>query len=163
MRGQGMNRQHGRGRASAGRRIASALVCGCSRCGYMQAHTPGVPCREAICPHCGVPLLKMDATGQVVTQNREFQKGNIQNSSFSGAGNNAKSELRNEERATGESNQSQAEIPVIDTSKCTGCGTCVDVCRRDAIKLVNGVVQIIPELCINCRLCVRKCPEGAIQ
>lgn len=163
MRGQGMGRQRGRGRASAGRKIADTLVCGCTQCGYTQAHTPGVPCRDTICPHCGVPLVKMDAAGQEVTQNRKFQKGDMRNSSFSGAARNAKTEPRNEERNTFGAKQPQPEIPLIDTTKCTGCGTCVDACRRDAIKLVNGVAQIIPELCINCGLCVRKCPEGAIS
>ncbi len=162
MRGQGMGRQRGRGRASVGRRMADTLVCGCTRCGYTQAHTPGVPCRETICPHCGVPLLKMDAAGKVV-QSPESQNSKTRNNAFSGAANNAKSEPLNNERATGESKQPQPEIPLIDTSKCTGCGTCVDVCRRDAIKLVGGIAQIIPELCINCGLCARKCPEEAIS
>jgi NAD-dependent dihydropyrimidine dehydrogenase PreA subunit len=163
MRGKGMGKQRGRCRASAGRKVADTLLCGCTQCGYTQVHEPGVPCRETICPHCGVPLLKMDTAGQIITQNLEYQKGNIRNSTYSGATNNAKRELRNNERATGESKQQQAELPIVDTSKCTGCGTCVDACRRDAIKLVNGVAQIIPELCINCGLCVRKCPEGAIS
>lgn len=163
MRGQGMGRQRGRGRASAGRKIADTLVCGCTQCVYTQAHTPGVPCRDTICPHCGVPLVKMDVAGQAIAKNRESYQGNIQNAFSSGTGSNKKSEPRNEERNTFGAKQPQPEIPLIDTTKCTGCGTCVDACRRDAIKLVNGVAQIIPELCINCGLCVRKCPEGAIS
>jgi ferredoxin len=105
----------------------------------------------------------MDVAGQAMAQNRESHQGNIQNAFSSGTGNNKKSEPLNEERNTFGAKQPQPEIPLIDTSKCTGCGTCVDACRRDAIKLVNGVAQIIPELCINCGLCVRKCPEGAIS
>jgi ferredoxin len=104
----------------------------------------------------------MDAAGKVV-QSPESQNSKTRNNAFSGAANNAKSEPLNNERATGESKQPQPEIPLIDTSKCTGCGTCVDVCRRDAIKLVGGIAQIIPELCINCGLCARKCPEEAIS
>jgi ferredoxin len=61
-----------------------------------------------------------------------------------------------------ESTQNVFAIPVVDAQKCTGCGICVDACKRGAISLVNGIAHIAPELCINCRLCVRKCPVGAI-
>lgn len=162
MRGQGMKRQHGRGRALAGRRQSKVLVCGCSQCGYEQAHLSGVPCREVICPYCGVPLVKIDAAGQII-QNPVNQKNKMGISTFSGAANKVKKETPNNERPTGESKQQQPEIPLVDSEKCTACGRCVDLCPRDAIELVNGVAHIIPELCINCRLCVRKCPEGALE
>ena len=36
-----------------------------------------------------------------------------------------------------------AEMPIIDPEKCNGCGLCVNVCRNNALILVNNVITII--------------------
>ncbi|AIY89326.1 4Fe-4S binding protein [Geoglobus acetivorans] len=53
---------------------------------------------------------------------------------------------------------------VIDGSKCTGCGTCVDVCseKGGAIFLNGSVAQVNEDLCMECGACVRVCPSNAI-
>ena len=58
----------------------------------------------------------------------------------------------------------------VNWEKCTGCGTCVDVCPVGVFELQN-----IPEYpdtqkskpvnadeCIQCMACVTQCPEEAI-
>ena len=50
---------------------------------------------------------------------------------------------------------------IVDVEKCTGCGSCEDVCPCDAIT-VNDVASVDPE---EYRLgsCVDECPEEAIE
>lgn len=50
----------------------------------------------------------------------------------------------------------------VDEERCTGCGTCVDVCPVGAIHLVDGVATIAQEKCIECEACLSACPETAI-
>ncbi len=50
----------------------------------------------------------------------------------------------------------------ITENKCTGCGTCLDVCPTEAIKMQNGHAVITFD-CIDCGACPRVCPEGAIK
>lgn len=33
-------------------------VCICLHCGYEQPHISGIPCRTAVCPHCGKLLIR---------------------------------------------------------------------------------------------------------
>ena len=49
---------------------------------------------------------------------------------------------------------------VIKADKCTGCGTCRDFCRFDAIS-DNYVVD--PTACEGCGVCVHFCPEKAVD
>lgn len=54
------------------------------------------------------------------------------------------------------------------TTKCTGCGKCVHVCRIGCLKIVdNGFcrfVNVVDEnLCIGCGLCEQICPKKAIK
>lgn len=51
---------------------------------------------------------------------------------------------------------------VIFTEKCTGCGTCTDVCPTEAIIIQDGKAEITMD-CVDCGACVRVCPEGAIK
>ena len=52
---------------------------------------------------------------------------------------------------------------VIDPAACTGCGTCADMCRFDAIRSGDdGVHAVEPLRCEGCKVCVEFCPEGAI-
>jgi len=51
----------------------------------------------------------------------------------------------------------------IDPEKCTGCGSCVDICPTEAIKLNDdGKAEVDPEKCGDCGACVDECPSEAI-
>jgi electron transfer flavoprotein alpha subunit len=50
----------------------------------------------------------------------------------------------------------------VTENKCTGCGTCLDVCPTEAIKMIDGRAKITMD-CIDCGACPRVCPEGAIK
>ncbi len=49
----------------------------------------------------------------------------------------------------------------IDIEKCTGCGTCVNVCPFAAI-IIKEDKAFITEACTLCGACVESCPENAI-
>ena len=51
----------------------------------------------------------------------------------------------------------------IDEEKCTGCGTCEEVCPVEAIKVTDSKAKIDAEACIECGACVDACPEGALS
>jgi ferredoxin len=55
-------------------------------------------------------------------------------------------------------------LSVIDQDACIGCGTCVERCPTDAIKLDdNGKAERDENSCFGCGVCVRFCPEEAIS
>nr|WP_322740395.1 4Fe-4S binding protein [Aeromonas salmonicida] len=43
-----------------------------------------------------------------------------------------------------------------------GCSRCLDVCPTDALKPINGCIQIDPHLCQGFGSCATACPTGAI-
>ncbi len=43
-----------------------------------------------------------------------------------------------------------------------GCSRCLDVCPTDALKPINGRIQIDPHLCQGFGSCASACPTGAI-
>ena len=45
---------------------------------------------------------------------------------------------------------------------CLGFGTCVSVCKFDAIHVVDGVAVVEEEKCVNCGKCREACPKGLI-
>jgi len=54
-------------------------------------------------------------------------------------------------------------IPEIDTTKCSFCKKCSEVCNFNAITVVNKKVIVFPELCHACGACAIFCPEDAIE
>lgn len=46
---------------------------------------------------------------------------------------------------------------------CTGLGTCVNACKFDAIRVVNGVAVVDYEKCQACGRCVEACPKRIIR
>lgn len=55
------------------------------------------------------------------------------------------------------------KIAVIDPEVCTNCGICEDLCRFDAIHLIDGQTTISEFSCDGCRLCEIACPVNAIK
>jgi len=52
----------------------------------------------------------------------------------------------------------------IDTEKCIGCGTCVDVCPVGVWELVGEKASPVnADECIACHACETQCPENAIE
>ncbi len=50
----------------------------------------------------------------------------------------------------------------VRTDQCTGCGTCEELCRFDAIRL-DDTARIDALECEGCGVCAHFCPEGAIE
>ncbi len=48
---------------------------------------------------------------------------------------------------------------VIDSEKCTGCGTCVKVCPMEAVTVQDKKSTIDYKRCIGCGVCVIKCSK----
>jgi ferredoxin len=53
-------------------------------------------------------------------------------------------------------------IPVIDKERCTGCGSCLEVCPPQAIFFQNEEAHIDDDICEECGFCVAECPVEAI-
>jgi len=54
------------------------------------------------------------------------------------------------------------ELAEIDQEGCTLCGKCAEVCRFDAIPVVDGRYIVDPLSCEGCGYCARVCPEKVI-
>ncbi len=50
-----------------------------------------------------------------------------------------------------------------DAEACTLCGTCVQICPFEAIKIADGEYVYDIDACMGCELCVENCPVGALE
>ena len=51
---------------------------------------------------------------------------------------------------------------IVDIEKCTGCGTCAEVCPNEAIT-VQDAAHVDAQACGECGACVQACPEEALR
>lgn len=51
----------------------------------------------------------------------------------------------------------------IDTGACIGCGSCVGVCPRKTLALVDGKAKVVGENSLQCGHCAAVCPQAAIR
>jgi electron transport complex protein RnfB len=53
----------------------------------------------------------------------------------------------------------------VETDKCSGCGTCVEKCQVNAVKIdeQSGYATINLDRCIGCGNCVAACPSEALR
>ena len=56
------------------------------------------------------------------------------------------------------------EVPVLDETRCTGCGDCVALCPTDCLAMAGPLPWLPrPAHCISCSLCVAVCPVAALK
>ena len=62
------------------------------------------------------------------------------------------------------SDKAQLQHPVVDLSRCLGCGTCVAACPEDnVLELVHGQAMVVNGArCVGHAACERECPVSAI-
>jgi dissimilatory sulfite reductase (desulfoviridin) alpha/beta subunit len=53
--------------------------------------------------------------------------------------------------------------PLRTPGLCTGCGTCVEYCKRCAIVLKNGISVLDESKCVQCGVCVHSCPYHLLK
>ena len=55
----------------------------------------------------------------------------------------------------------------VDTTRCSGCGVCIEVCPSGAISLTDGsshdLACIDETVCTDCETCLDACPTRALQ
>jgi Fe-S-cluster-containing hydrogenase component 2 len=54
-------------------------------------------------------------------------------------------------------------IVYSDRDRCTGCYACIRNCPVKAIRIREGLAEIIKERCIDCANCVKVCVSEAKQ
>ena len=71
--------------------------------------------------------------------------------------NGCESERLNEIGITG------IQKPIRDPGLCTGCGTCTNYCREKAIEVVDGIIVLDKNKCMECGFCIMPCPFHLIR
>lgn len=55
------------------------------------------------------------------------------------------------------------ELPLLDETRCTACGVCVQVCPTDCLAMAGPAPRLVRPLdCIHCTLCAIVCPTEAL-
>lgn len=53
--------------------------------------------------------------------------------------------------------------PVRTPGLCTGCGSCVQYCKENAIRIRNGISVLDESRCVQCGVCVRSCHYNLLK
>jgi anaerobic sulfite reductase subunit C len=77
--------------------------------------------------------------------------------SISGCPNGCTSPLLNEIGISGRVD------PIREEGLCTGCGTCTEYCREQAIRIRQGISVLDTGKCLSCGICVRSCPFDLLK
>jgi ferredoxin len=58
---------------------------------------------------------------------------------------------------------SSGYVSVVDEDKCAACGTCIEKCPFDAIRMEDAQIRIDPQQCMGCGVCSGFCPQDALS
>lgn len=51
----------------------------------------------------------------------------------------------------------------LDSSRCVGCGMCLEVCPHEVFVMEKRVIRLQDkDACMECGACARNCPAGAL-
>jgi len=53
--------------------------------------------------------------------------------------------------------------PFRSPGLCTGCGSCTEYCKEEAIKVKSGIAEVDHDKCIRCGVCIESCPFDLIN
>lgn len=59
-------------------------------------------------------------------------------------------------------NPTENAILSVDKAQCIGCMKCTPVCNSDAIRIISNKAVIDPTKCTKCGDCIEACPVNAI-
>lgn len=134
--------------------------CGYSGCGALaeaivKGAAPANACRAGgeVCARKIGEIMGVDVTAQAPVQARVL---------CSGSCGNAKTKCRYEGVQDCIAADRMYGGDKACPAGCMGLGTCVEVCRYDALHVVNGVAQVDPARCTGCGACVQVCPKRLI-
>ena len=51
----------------------------------------------------------------------------------------------------------------VDLDKCTGCGSCAEVCPTEAITIENDKAKVDENECVDCGTCIEECQAEALS
>lgn len=52
----------------------------------------------------------------------------------------------------------------VDKESCVACGSCLEVCRKYAISIIDGCfAEVDIKKCVGCTLCKKICPASVIN
>lgn len=54
-------------------------------------------------------------------------------------------------------------VPEVDAKRCTGCRTCVEFCKYNALAFIKDRLMIFKEVCHSCGGCILFCPQKALK
>ncbi len=54
-------------------------------------------------------------------------------------------------------------LPVVNAERCSGCRTCVEFCKFNALAFLKNKPVLFDEVCHSCGGCVLLCPEQALS
>ena len=58
----------------------------------------------------------------------------------------------------------EKRLAVVNEPLCAACGACAEVCPKQAIRVVHGVVaRVDAERCVGCGRCAKFCPADNIH
>jgi formate hydrogenlyase subunit 6/NADH:ubiquinone oxidoreductase subunit I len=58
----------------------------------------------------------------------------------------------------------QSDLPVLDETRCTGCGDCVRACPTTCLRMGEALPWLaLPLDCVSCSLCCLICPADALR
>jgi uncharacterized Fe-S center protein len=114
----------------------------------------GIPKRV---PNCSLDKIKIareifDADSMIVLSH-------VKGHELSGFGGSIKNVAMGCVTKESKAAQHRVNRGVIDLSKCTGCGQCVEACAFKALSLLKEKVVRDEEKCLNCNNCLYLCPE----